>query len=228
MTPWLAKQRRSVLPVLRLTRAAATSLGAVAMLSACFGGLNSKTAPAQRFVLQPSAAAAPVQAAPPPAGASASSSGALQVLRPAAAPGLGGDGIAVFRPGARLDFYNNARWAADAPTALQALVIEQLRAAGRFTTVEAESGPFAAEYLLSLDLTHFEARYGAGGPPTIEVTLFASLGRRSDRSVLQSMSAHSTVRAEADRMQAVIAAFEQATAEVLTQLTASLSVPGNN
>jgi len=217
--------------VLRTLMLAGTLSGA-ALAAACFGGLNSKTPPAQRFVLQPRALAAasadPAAPAGPAAaaGAAVPSLGALQVLHPAAAPGLGGEGIAVLRPGARLDFYNNARWAADIPTTLQTLVIDRLRDAGRFATVEPESGPFAAQYLLSLDLTHFEARYDGDGPPTIEVALFASLGRRSDRSVLQSVSAHSAVRAQADRMQAVIAAFEQATAEVLAQLTASLAVPG--
>jgi len=200
----------------------AGTLSGAALVAACFGGLNSKTPPAQRFVLQPPA---PAIAPAGPAGAPVPSAGALQVLRSAAAPGLGGEGIAVLRPGARLDFYNNARWAADTPMALQTLVIDRLRDTGRFTTVEPESGPFAAQYLLSLDLTHFEARYDADGPPTIEVALFASLGRRSDRSVLQSVSAHSAVRAQADRLQAVIAAFEQATADVLAQLTASLAVP---
>jgi ABC-type uncharacterized transport system auxiliary subunit len=186
-------------------------------LSGCFSGLNDKTPVQQRYVLQPAA----TTAAPAPGVPGA----ALQVLRPTAAPGLAGDGIAVLRPGARLDFYSNARWAADAPAALQALIVEQLRVAGRFSTVEAEGGPFATQYLLSLDLTHFEARYGQDGPPTIEVELVANLGLRSDRSVLQSFTARSSVRADADRMQSVIAAFEQATGDALTQLTAAVAPP---
>lgn len=192
-------------------------LPVLAALSGCFSGLNSKAPAQQRYVLQPAAVA--VAAAP------TAPIAALQVMRPTVAPGLAGDGIAVVRPGARLDFYSNARWAVDAPAALQSLLIEGLRSAGRFATVEAEGGPFATQYLLSLDLTHFEARYGADGPPTIEVELVASLGRRSDRSVLQSFTAHSSVRADADRMQSVIAAFEQATGDALAQLVAAVIPP---
>jgi cholesterol transport system auxiliary component len=194
------------------------SLPGLLALPGCFSGLDSKVPVRQRYVLQPP----PPGPASVPAASAVAPAGALQVLRPTAAPGLEGEGIAVLRPGARLDFYSNARWAADAPAALQSLAIERLRAAGRFATVESDGGPFASQYLLSLELTHFEARYGAEGPPTIEVELVASLGRRSDRTVIVSVTAHSTVRAEADRMQSVMAAFEQATGEVLAQLTASI------
>lgn len=193
------------------------SLPGLLALPGCFSGLNNKAPLRQRYVLQP-----PPPGPASPAATAVAPAGALQVLRPTAAPGLAGEGIAVLRPGARLDFYGNARWAADAPAALQSLAIERLRAAGRFATVESEGGPFASQYLLSLDLTHFEARYGAEGPPTIEVELVASLGRRSDRTLIVTVTAHSTVRAEADRMQSVMAAFEQATGEVLAQLTASI------
>lgn len=193
------------------------TLPALLALPGCFSGLNSKAPAQQRYVLQP-----PPSAASPAATATAAA-GALQVLRPNAAPGLAGEGIAVLRPGARLDFYSNARWAADAPVALQSLVIDALRDTGRFATVEPEGGPFASQFLLSLDLTHFEARYAGDGPPTVDVTVVASLGRRSDRSVIASFTAQSAVRADADRMQSVIAAFEQATGAVLAQLMSGIA-----
>jgi len=213
-------QRSRCLPLLAL-------LPALALLSGCFSGLNSKAPVQQRYVLQPTAmaAAAAPAAFTPAAPTVAPSAAALQVMRPTAAPGLAGDSIAVLRPGARLDFFSNGRWAADAPAALQSLIIEGLRGTGRFAMVEAEGGPYATQYLLSLDLTHFEARYGPEGPPTIAVELVATLGRRSDRSVLQSFTAHSSVRADADRMQSVIAAFEQATGDALAQLTAAVVPP---
>lgn len=201
--------RRRVPPLL-------LTLPALLALPGCFSSLNSKAPAQQRYVLQP----------PPsesPAATATAAAGALQVLRPNAAPGLAGEGIAVLRPGARLDFYSNARWAADAPAALQSLVIDVLRDTGRFATVEPEGGPFASQFLLSLDLTHFEARYAGDGPPTVDVTVVASLGRRSDRSVIASFTAQSAVRADADRMQSVIAAFEQATGAVLAQLMSGIA-----
>jgi cholesterol transport system auxiliary component len=194
------------------------ALMALMLLSGCFSGLNSKEPRQQRYVLQPTLAAA-------------DKSGLLvtvasvQVLRPIAAPGLGGEGIAVLRPGSRLDFYSNAAWAVDAPTTLQSLIIESLRGAGRFTTVESDSGPFVAQYMLSVDLQHFEAEYSADGPPTVQVALVCSLGRRNDRSVLVSFTAHGVARAQADRMQAVMAAFEEATGQALSQVAANIVPP---
>jgi cholesterol transport system auxiliary component len=194
-----------------------TAVMVLPALTACFSGLNSKLPAQQRYVLQPAVAT-------PPA-AAAARTGSVEVLRPSAAAGLGGDGIAVLRPGARLDYYSNARWAGDAPSTLQALVIESLRNADRFATVESDSGPFASQYILGLELEHFEAQYRGDGPPSIELTLVCSLGRRSDRTVIVSFTAHSSVQADADRMQAVIAAFEQATAQALAQVTANIGPP---
>jgi cholesterol transport system auxiliary component len=194
------------------------ALLALTVLTACFSGLNSKIPAQQRYVLRPTLAA-------PAAAAPAAPDATVQVLRPSGAPGLAGEGVAVLRPGARLDYYSNARWAADAPAALQTLVIDSLRNAGRFATVEADTGPFAAQYVLSLELEHFEAEYGADGPPTVQVALVCSLGRRSERSVIVSFTARSAVRAQADRMQAVMAAFEQATTEALSQVAANIVPP---
>ncbi|MFI4868081.1 MAG: ABC-type transport auxiliary lipoprotein family protein [Steroidobacterales bacterium] len=186
------------------------------LLAGCSGGLKSNLPPAQVYVLQPTIAA---PAAP------ARSSGTVQVMLPLAAPGLAGDGIVVLHPGQRLDYYSAARWAAAAPIVLQTLAIEALRASNRFAMVESDAGPFAAEYVLSLELRHFEAEYRDSGPPTVHVSLIATLGRRGTRDAVVSFTADSEVRAEADRMQAVVAAFERATADALSQLAANAALP---
>jgi cholesterol transport system auxiliary component len=129
------------------------------------------------------------------------------------------------RPRQRLDYYSDARWAESAPTLLQGLVVETLRQHGRFTLVEPDTGPFDAQYLLSLELTHFEADYGDSGPPTVRVELVCALGQRSGRHVLESFTAHGSATASADRMQAVVDAFQQATQEALTQLGTRLAPP---
>ena len=192
-------------------------LTALLALPGCVSGLNSKIPAQQSYVLQ--AASLPGER---PSAAS------VEVLRPSAAPGLESEGIAVMRAGRRLDFYTDARWAARAPEMLQALVIDSLRSAGRFAAVESDAEPFAAQYVLSLELQHFEAVYGNAGPPTIRVALVGTLGRSSDRVVIASFTAHSEVQADADRMQAVIAAFDQASGQALAQLAANVAPPTSN
>ena len=196
-------------------------LTALIALAGCVSGLNSKIPAQQSYVLQ--AAPLPTPAASLPG--ERPSAASVEVLRPSAAPGLESEGIAVMRAGRRLDFYTDARWAARAPEMLQALVIDSLRSAGRFAAVESDAEPFAAQYVLSLELQHFEAVYGNAGPPTIRVALVGTLGRSSDRVVIASFTAHSEVQADADRMQAVIAAFDQATGQALAQLAANVAPP---
>jgi cholesterol transport system auxiliary component len=211
---------------------------ALPLLGGCFSGFNSNQAPQQTYVLGLQAAGAA-----PAAGSAAASTGApevapsnsvaaaadsLQVLLPVAVAGLGGDGIAVMRPGQRLDYYSEGHWAAPAPAMLQTLVIQTLRRQGRFALVESDSGPFEATYLLSLELTHFEADYAPGAssaPPTVRVELVCALGGRIGRRVLESFTATSAVAADADRMQAVVAAFEHATNDMLAQLASRIVPP---
>ena len=192
----------------------------VLLLAGCSGGLKSNLPIAQVYVLRPSWSA-PAASLPASVGA-----GSVQVTLPLAAAGLSSDSIVVLRPGERLDYYGAARWAGAAPAMLQTLAIDALRASKRFSLVESDAGPFAADYVLSLELRHFEAEYTGAGPPTVHVALVCTLGRRTDRDVIASFDADSRVTADADRMQSVVAAFERATGAALSQLAANLSVPG--
>jgi ABC-type uncharacterized transport system auxiliary subunit len=88
--------------------------------------------------------------------------------------------------------------------------------------VEAEGAPFAPDYVLALELRHFEAQYGEAGPPTVHVTLVATFGRRGAGEPAMSVIADSAVPARDDRMQAVVAAFGQATGDALRKLVAAV------
>ena len=189
------------------------------LLAGCSGLFNSNVPLSQVYVLRPTwpAAGVPTAAATEPS--------TVQVMLPQAVPGLASDNIIVLRSGERLDHYRGARWPAAAPGLLQALAIEALRTAHRFAMVESDAGPFAADYVLSLELTHFEVEYTGAGAPTVHVALVCSLGRRGSRDVIASFSADSRVTAAADRMQPVVAAFERATGEALSQLVAGVPAP---
>jgi cholesterol transport system auxiliary component len=193
----------------------------LAALAGCVSGLHSNEPAPQSYLLDPGPAAiAPELVAASQAPASRHT---LRVLAPAAAPELAGDGIALLQPGARFDHYRGARWAADATAMLQSLAIDALRRAGRFTLVEAESGPFPADYVLGLELRHFEAEYRDDGPPTVHVTLIVNFGPHGAAAPATSVIADSKVRAQDNRMQAVVAAFGQATDEALRQAVAAVA-----
>jgi cholesterol transport system auxiliary component len=208
---------------IRTLAAAATPLLA---LAGCTGIFNSSLPIAQVYVLRPiwsaAAAATPGSAT---LTAAAARLGSVQVTLPLAAAGLATDSIVVLRSGGRLDYYSAARWAGAVPGMLQTLAIDALRASNRFAMVESDGGPFPSDYVLSLELRHFEAEYTGAGPPRVHVGLVCSLGKRGNREVIVSFTADSQVAADTDRMQAVVAAFERATGDALTQMATNLSLP---
>ena len=184
-------------------------------LTACSGVFESKLVAPQAYVLRLPPAAAP---------ASAANAGSVQLQRPEAGPGLDSDRIALLRSDHRFDFYAASRWAAPAPDLVESVMLDALRATGAFSAVFDDSAPYAPVYNLRCGLRRFESDYtsergGAGGrAPTVHVALDCTLGRRRDRQLLASFTAQGSSVAGEDRLSAVVAAFEAATATAMKEL----------
>jgi cholesterol transport system auxiliary component len=208
----------------RWLRPAALVLAAT--LPAACAGLKSNAAPEQAYVLR---------AAPPAAPAAAGEgmivprlAASVAVLHPFPAPGLEGDRIVVVGADQRLDAYAASRWAGPLPDVVAALAVETLRSSGRFSVVADERAPFPADYLLRLTVRHFEAQYNAPDvAPAVRVTLDGVVGRRGDREVIGTFTAEASTTATANRLGAVVGAFEQsarsALATVLAETAAAIA-----
>lgn len=182
----------------------------LSLLAGC-SGLRSQDPAVQTYLLQAGGAASV---------AATNRTATLAVSRPTAASGLDTERIAVVRGDGRLDYYSASRWAGSLPDVLQTLLIDTQRAGGRWRAVVADTSAFSAEELLQVEVRQFQAEYAAaGGPPSAHVVLEATHGRRSQREVLRTLRAESRVAASADRMTAVVAAFNAALADALAQLT---------
>lgn len=194
---------------------------AATLLVAGCAGLHSNQAVTQTYVL----ASAPAGAVTASALASGAATGSvtIQVLRPLAAPGLDTDQIALLRDGQRLDYYAASRWPAPLPDLLQTLAIDALRASGRFRAVQPDATAFAADDVLQIEIRHCEVAYAPEGTPVVHVQLLATLGHQADRSLLASVTAESSKAVVANRMQAVVAAYQEAVDEALLQLAARLA-----
>jgi cholesterol transport system auxiliary component len=188
---------------------------AVLLVAGC-SGLHSKEGVPQTYTLVSAPAPAVVST---PAGAAT-----LQVLRPLAAPGLDTDGIALLRDTHRLDYYSASRWPAPLPDVVQALAVDALRAAGHFRAVQPDATALLSDDVLQIEVRHCEVEY-SGDSPVVHVQLMATLGQRSDRSMLSSVAAESRKPAAENRMQSVVAAFQAAIDEALGQLAAQLVNP---
>jgi len=190
-------------------------LSGALLLSGCGGFFESKLTAPQTYVLR-----VPERPAP----AATASKGTLMVQRPEAGPGLESERIALLRSDRRFDFFAAAGWAAPAPDMIESLIVADLRAAGLFAGVFDDSGPYAPHYNLRCALSRFEADYSSGGnAPSVHTTLDCTLGRHRDRVVLGHFSARGSAVASADRLNAVVAAFETATATALAELQTQVS-----
>jgi len=128
--------------------------------------------------------------------------------------------IAVVEPDSRFDYFAGMRWSDAAPEMLGQLIVRSVAADGRFATVVATPSRVPADLLLDVELRRFEAVYGTASevPRVIvemQVTLIDNRRARSLVSFVQSASA----TAAANGQVAVLAAFEQATAEALVSIT---------
>jgi len=187
---------------------------AMALLLECAcAGLRSSAPAAQTYLLR--AAPAPAQATDRPLAAS------VQVARPEPGPGLGSEHIVIVQPDHRVSYYSGSQWAAELPLVVEALTIERLRSTGAWRAVNGSESAFSSEYFLQLTIRRFEAEYTTDAAPTVHVALECAIGRRADRLLIASFTAQGEAAASANRVGAVVAAFEQATNSALTQLVES-------
>jgi cholesterol transport system auxiliary component len=162
-------------------------------------------------VVHPAAAAS--DPAPPAAAPT------LRLLRPLPAPGLDTDRIAVLQPGGRLDFYSTGRWGAPVPDVVDDLALAALRASGAWRVVADPRAVFNTEYVLQLAVERFDAEYAVPeAAPTVRVRLQCLLLRRRDGQAVASFAAEGQAPAAANRMGAVIAAFDTAAQGALTSM----------
>ena len=207
-----------------------------ALICGCSGLLHSDDPPVQIYMLR--AAVSPTRAAAEQAQAldaarTASAAAAksssleapptLQVPRPQADPGLATELITLVRSDHRMDRYAGSSWAGSLPDVVETLAIDTLRASGSWSSVNDAPSPFAADYLLQINIRRFEADYTGGGEaPRVYVTLDCTIARRIGRELLTSFVAEGVADAEANKMSAVVGAFEKA-ANMALAMTAQRS-----
>jgi cholesterol transport system auxiliary component len=184
----------------------------VFLAAACSGGLRSNAPAQQTYILR--AHAPQTQAAAQPALAS------LQVALPFPAPGLASERIVIVQPDHRMGHLAASEWAAQLPFIVEALAVERLRATGDWAAVIDSESAFSSEYFLQITIRRFEAEYTSDAAPTAQVAFDCALGRRADRVLLASFTAQGAAVASANRVGAIVAAFEEAANTALSELAA--------
>ncbi len=193
---------------------------AAAALAGCSGGLHSDAPATQVYVLR---AAAHQQAAVKPPFAS------LHVNRPMAAPGLESDHIVLVQPDHKMSYYIASRWPGDLSSVVEALTVDTLRSTGDWTSVQDSGSAFSSDYMLQIVIRRFEADYSAGTVPEVHVVLDCIVGRRAGSEVIGSFISEGSATAAANRLGAVVGAFEEAVnhalADIATRTAQAVQTP---
>jgi ABC-type uncharacterized transport system auxiliary subunit len=161
--------------------------------------------------------------APVPGGADIAAD--ITLLRPRVRPGLDTTLIAALYPDRRLEHFAHARWSGPLDEVVQDLALQAFRADAHAHHVHTEVSSFGTGYWLEIDVVDFQAEYaadenaaGGSSPPTIHVHLIARLGTSGDRRVLGELEADVRQPAAANRMSAIVDAYDRAAAAALAKI----------
>ncbi|HLZ84042.1 MAG TPA: ABC-type transport auxiliary lipoprotein family protein [Caulobacteraceae bacterium] len=131
-----------------------------------------------------------------------------------------GDRLAVIE-GGQLAYVADARWAAPAEVLFIDAVLETFDAQAGATRLVRRGGLAASPYLLGLQVDRFEAVRPAadGAPPTVVVRFRALLIRTKDRALIGDRTFESSAPAKANRLSAIVPAYDAALSTTLSTLT---------
>lgn len=190
------------------------SLIALLGLAACTPSLQSEAPTRDMYVLRP--VVTPVVAERPLR---------LQVLPVRVRPGYASDAILRSGPDRTLDIFAASRWPDALPRVVEGLLVDGLQSAGVGEVLEPLSSA-RADWLLQVVVRRFDADYSGGErSPQVRVSWDVLVMDRVRREVAVSFSVESTVPATQNRMSPIIAAFEQASADALSQVAQRLADP---
>jgi cholesterol transport system auxiliary component len=180
-----------------------------AALTGCSGLFHSDARPEQVYYLR---------ATPGPQGLALIAT-SLRLNRPSAGPGLESTQIKLVQSDRRMSFYQEARWSGTPASLVEMLAVEKLRGSGVWQSVADSASPFPSDYVLLVNVRRFEADYTSGNvAPEVHVVLDCIIGKREGREVIKSFLAEGSVPAAANRVSAVVAAFEAATNAALDSM----------
>jgi cholesterol transport system auxiliary component len=154
-----------------------------------------------------------------PAGANAAPI-QLQIEVPAAEAALDTPRIALSRSATTLDYFADAAWTDRLPLMLEARLVDSFDNAHRLVALAARAADARSDAMLTLELRHFEAEYGASGPPRWRIELTAHLVSTTDRKVIATRTFTGAADATENGIVAIVGAADQAWHGVATELVA--------
>ena len=146
----------------------------------------------------------------------------LTINLPIASASLDTDRIALTLGRIRFDYYADSVWTDRLPVLLQTLMVEAFQSDGRLTEVARDNYGLTQGYVLRTEVRRFEAQYPSAGtgPPDISIVLELQLSAGVQGRLLGSRLISVQTRAARNKLDAVVTAFDAATAAALSQTVA--------
>ena len=141
----------------------------------------------------------------------------LSVATPDASAALDNTRIALVRTPTTMDYYANAAWQDRVPLMIQRLLIRAFESSGRILSVDRDTAGIESDYVLDTEIRDFAAHY-EGGNPAVQVTIQAKMITMPVRDIVATFTANQRSEASANTVDAVVTAFNTATAAAITQI----------
>jgi cholesterol transport system auxiliary component len=153
----------------------------------------------------------------------------LVVTQPQANPAIDTARIArIAAGGLQVQYYADANWVDRAPAMVQPLIVQSFRSSGAIAVVADDRTDLRPDFVLSTDLTVFQAQQKASGPTDVSVSIAAKLFQMPRRNVVGTTEINRSVTAETESMDAIAAAFDDALGKVLKRVVEWTLVTGQS
>lgn len=148
----------------------------------------------------------------------------LEVANPTAAPGLETERIALKQSSTTIDYFAESRWPSTLPAMVQSAMVRTIERQGLVKSVSNDETGTAADDILSISIQDFQAEYkDKNAAPMIHITLSVKLSDAATQKVFGSFVVEKSVAAEANSVEKIIAAFDDAFQQLLIETTTQLA-----
>jgi ABC-type uncharacterized transport system auxiliary subunit len=145
----------------------------------------------------------------------------LAVLKPRVRAGLDTERVAALYPDRRLEYFADVRWSGPLDEVLQDLAVQTLHSHQAMRNVSTDLSAFPSAYWLEIEVVDFQAEYASPDTaPTVHVHLLARIGNSADRHILGRFEPDVHEAAAANRMSAIIDAYNHAAGKALNEIAA--------
>jgi cholesterol transport system auxiliary component len=120
--------------------------------------------------------------------------------------------------GVEIQYYAGAVWVDRPAVMIEPLLIQSFRSSGAIEVVADRRADVRPDFVLQTSITAFEAMEAASGPPDVRVVMSATLIRMPRREIVGTTEIGHTVTAQANSLEAIAIAFDEALGHVQKRL----------